>query len=31
MIEMDLSYAGLPFVIMGPALFYLITKIVEKF
>lgn len=27
----DLATAGLPFMIMGPALFYLITKIVEKF
>ncbi len=30
MIVMDLAIAGLPFMIMGPALFYLITKIVEK-
>lgn len=28
---MDLATAGLPFMIMGPVLFYLITKIVEKF
>ena len=27
---MDLASAGFPFMIMGPALFYLITKIVEK-
>lgn len=27
---MDLATAGLPFMIMGPVLFYLITKIVEK-
>ena len=28
---MDLAIAGLPFMSMGPVLFYLITKIVEKF
>lgn len=30
-IEMDLATAGLPYFIMGLALFYLITKIVENF
>lgn len=28
---MDLATAGLPFMVMGPVLFYLIIKIVEKF